>query len=466
MPKPRRILGYARVSSLEQTLGTSLQDQQDAIRAHAQKRGLKVDRMYVEAESGIFEKAERRDQIQALMANVREGDLVLVDKIDRWSRDPEFTYGSVRQILARGAAYYAIGDDCDPSTAAGDSMLGLRVFFAREEHKRIKLRMVGTRKLLRDRGYYVEGLPPIGYRRQDVRGVDRNVLVLVADEVARVREIYRLCISGHSINEIAESLGITRDLVHDTLKNRLYLGEQRNSLGEWMRGRHEAIIDPATFAAARASSERRFLGERKSRGAASETSTWWLRDLTVCGFCGRKMSSSYAGPHNARRYYYRCSARCATRGVGVRGIEALAETMVVARLEELREEIAGARSTSEPTKPVDVADRRQRLAAKRARYLELFAEGEMDRAQLRARLDALREQELRLDALAVEPPKVTVEQRRAALRALGRMTRTFLLATPLERRAMARTIARSVAISFGEPPRFDWYTADELTRRG
>ena len=42
-------------------------------------------------------------------------------------------------------------------------MLGFRILFAREEHKRIRQCMVGTRQLLRDRGYYVEGLPPFGY---------------------------------------------------------------------------------------------------------------------------------------------------------------------------------------------------------------------------------------------------------------------------------------------------------------
>lgn len=201
----RRVLGYARVSSAEQALGTSLADQQATIRAHASARGLTVSTMFVEAESAVHEKHERREQIRALMGSVRRGDLVLVDKIDRWSRDPEFTYASVRQIHEAGASLYAIGDDCDPSTPQGDSMLGLRIFFAREEHKRIRLRMVGTRKLMRDRGLYVEGLPPWGYARQDARA-NRNVLVVVEADAAKVREAFARCVAGESLDVIAREL--------------------------------------------------------------------------------------------------------------------------------------------------------------------------------------------------------------------------------------------------------------------
>jgi site-specific DNA-adenine methylase len=77
--KPRRALGYARVSSVQQVLGTSLDDQQRAIRAYAESLGVPVAKMYVEAESGIHEKIERRHQMQALMADAREGDAVYFD---------------------------------------------------------------------------------------------------------------------------------------------------------------------------------------------------------------------------------------------------------------------------------------------------------------------------------------------------------------------------------------------------
>jgi hypothetical protein len=97
----RRALGYARVSSVAQTLGSSLEDQQAAIRAHAARLGIGAVTMYVEAESAGHEAVERRHQMQALMREVRRGDLVICDKLDRWSRDPAFAHTSIRDILRR-----------------------------------------------------------------------------------------------------------------------------------------------------------------------------------------------------------------------------------------------------------------------------------------------------------------------------------------------------------------------------
>ncbi|MBL0197649.1 MAG: recombinase family protein, partial [Myxococcales bacterium] len=58
---------------LEQATGTSLRDQQAAIEAHAAARGVVLAHVYVEAESGIHENNERREQMQALLRDVRRG---------------------------------------------------------------------------------------------------------------------------------------------------------------------------------------------------------------------------------------------------------------------------------------------------------------------------------------------------------------------------------------------------------
>jgi Resolvase, N terminal domain len=96
-PPIARVLGYARVSSELQGQGSSLRDQQAVIAAHAKAKGLPTPTFFVESESAIHEKNERRERIRALQAEVRAGDLVVCDKIDRWSRDPEFTYRSIRR---------------------------------------------------------------------------------------------------------------------------------------------------------------------------------------------------------------------------------------------------------------------------------------------------------------------------------------------------------------------------------
>ena len=478
--RPRRILGYARVSSELQGQGSSLRDQQATIAAYAKAQRHPAPTFYVESESAIHEKNERRERIRALMADVRPGDLVLCDKIDRWSRDPEFTYRSLREILAAGASFYAVGDQCDPSTPEGDTMLNFRVLFAKEEHKRIKARMVGTRKLLRDQGYYTEGLPPFGYRRalpKGHKGVEKNVLVVEPTEAEIVRRAYRLCIAGRSMTKICASLGIARDRVFASLRSRTYLGEIKNSRGEWIKGKHEAIVDADTFTKAQAA-----LSGRKNAGASqvSETSTWILRDVARCGHCGAKMTSAYAGlPGATRRYYYRCFKRCRAKGprassgayIPVRPLETGAEPLILERLEELREELG-----REPARPAaktprtDFTERRARLQRRREKYLEAFADELMSRAELRAAMAKLDASLLQLEGeehAAKRPNPLGEEKvRRSVLREVGMIRKAWGRATPEARRKIVGHLVEVANIVAGKPCEFVWRSAEELAAMG
>ncbi len=461
----RRVLGYARVSSELQGQGSSLRDQQDTIAAYAKAQRLPVPTFYVESESAIHEKNERRDRIRALMADVRPGDLVVCDKIDRWSRDPEFTYRSIREILAGGASFYAAGDQCDPSTSEGDTMLNFRVLFAKEEHKRIKARMVGTRRLLRDQGYYVEGLPPFGYRRpKGQKGVEKNVLVIDEAEAELVRRAFALA-PREPLTSIATTLGLMRDRVHDVLRGRVYLGEIQNTRGEWIKAKHPAIVDVDTFARAQTA-----LDGRKNGGTSevSQTSTWILRDVAKCAKCGARMTSAYAGPHGpARRFYYRCSHRCSPRCIPVRPIEADAEPLILERLEELREELAREPKRYATKAPAaDFAQRRAKLQRRRERYLEAYADEHMTRDELRTAMAKLDAAVLQVDAeehAASRPsPLESTKVRRSVLREVGIIKRAWGRATPEARRKIVGHLVESALLVAGKPCEFVWRSAEEL----
>lgn len=468
---PRRVLGYARVSSEEQAKGSSLQDQQDAIRVYAAAKRLDVTRFYVEAESAVHEKIERREQIQALLRDVKKGDLVLCDKLDRWSRDPEFTYRSVRELLAAGASFYAVGDAIDASTPEGDTALGFRILFAREEHKRIKQRMVGTRKLLRERGYYVEGLPPFGYRRahgRGYRGTEKNVLVVVPEEADLIRRVFNLYIGGMSMNEVGRKVEKPLYFIKRILDRRIYVGEIETSKG-WIRGTHEAIVDARTFTRARASAEERRLGGPRPRGAPSETDDWILRDVAVCGRCSARMAAAYAGAKDARRYYYRCAHRCQSKGnratngsfVPVEIIEDEAAVLVGKRLVALRAELAQAPEPAAPKKDFEAA--RAKLQKKRARLQDMYADEAMTREELRAAMVKLDAERLRLDAEEGAPePLSTGLERRRALAVVRSLKGAWSDAEGPQRRRIVNLLAVDFALLAREEPVPRWRRASDL----
>lgn len=477
MPRPRRVLGYARVSSAEQALGTSLRDQQEAIRAYAAARGLTVTRFYVEAESAVHEKIERREQMRALMRDAKKGDLIVCDKLDRWSRDPAFAHTSVRDLLAMGATFYAVSDRCDPATDEGDTMLNFRVMFAREEHKRIKLRMVGTRRLVRDQGYYVEGTPPLGYRRSHAKGhkgIEKNVLVIVPEEADLVRRIFRLYVGGKSMTKLAEELGLKLDRVKDALHRRLYLGQIQNTRGEWIKGRHEPIVDADLFMRAQSTIDARRLGGPRPRDAVSETSTWILRDVARCLHCGAKMTAAYAGPKDERRrYYYACSKRCQSKGnratngsfVPVREVEEAFGPLMIARLAELREELSRTRAAEAPP-AIDFSERRAKLAKRREKVLDQYESDYIDRDELRAKMARLDAERMKLDAeedAARKPDALaTLAQRRTLLRELKTLRHAWTVAAPSERRKFVGLLATAVKIGTGREPVPAWRSPEDL----
>lgn len=151
------------------------------------------------------------------------------------------TYSSVRRILAAGASFYAVGDQCDPATSEGA-------------------------------GLYAEGLPPLGYARRSRPGVRdpmKNALVIVERDAAKVRAIFAACISGASIPAIAERVGISRHVVQAVLRCRAYLAEPP---AQWP----PPILDAATWARAREALAARRLGGARPRGhelAADEPSS-------------------------------------------------------------------------------------------------------------------------------------------------------------------------------------------------
>jgi site-specific DNA recombinase len=471
-PRSLRVLGYARVSSEEQTRGTSLEDQKKAIRSYAASLGIPVATIYVEAESGAREHREHREQMTALMREVRSGDLVVCHKLDRWSRDVAFSYSSVEKIVAAGADFYLLTERCGPHDENWDAIFGVHALVAKLEHKRIRERLVGTRKLMRDAGLYVEGLPPYGYRRRfgkGERGDDKNALLVDDTAAAKVREAYRLCIAGFGLDGIAEQLQLGRDRVRSVLRSRHYLGQVKDSAGQWIAGRHPAIITPDVWQRANDALDARRLAGDPGR---PETDGWMLREIARCARCDAKASAAYGKKFadGSRHHYYRCSRACGAPFVRVDVVELAAEALVLERLEELREELAREPVGAKVIAPgMDIATKRARLDAKRTRLVEAFGDGDITREQLREANTKIDAELLRLDAaqasLAKASPLADPAARRKALASVGAIRRAWEAATPATRRTIIGHLARAVRVERGAAPAFVWRSADELAER-
>lgn len=132
---PRRVLGYVRVSTVEQAeSGLGLAAQEAAIRSECDRRGW--DLMEVIADEGESGKSLDRPGFQSVLLRIAAGDAdgLVSAKLDRISRSVRDFADLLEWFTVAGAALVAIDVGVDTSTPGGKLVCG--VFSAVSEWER------------------------------------------------------------------------------------------------------------------------------------------------------------------------------------------------------------------------------------------------------------------------------------------------------------------------------------------
>jgi len=477
--RPRRVLAYARVSSaIQGEHGTSLESQQEEFERFCKANGYPKPSVFVEVEGGGQEKLEKRLELHRLLAEVREGDLVLCAKQDRWSRYTLFYLQSIEQIVSAGARFFSIAERFDPSTPEGKFASTQMASVAELEHARIRDRTVGARRRLRAMGKFVEGPAPLGYL------ADRTTRSLEVDESRApiVRLMFKLCVAGRSTRQISATLedkwpdvgGLDPAGIQRKLRNRVYTGEMRpvgkrgvkpKATDEWLPATHPPLVDRVTFRRAQeALVKRKVLGRPGSE--ESRTAGFLLRGIVRCGHCGlvmtsqpvmREGSTQHGGWYVCRRREVRDKVRC-TKGPSARHAEldAAVESAMVAHLEEVAAALAKPREPKKQSaKMADFEARKELLLARRKRVADSISKGVIDDEEARETLaeiaediDALEKTRAEIEDAAPEP---TAMDRRLELAAVKAMRAAWRHLTVAEKRqAIGRHAAAILIYSTGK----------------
>lgn len=129
------LLGYARVSTTDQDLTIQI----DALKA----AGCEL----VRAETVSGTSTTGRDELRTLLDFIREGDTLVVTRIDRLARSVADLQDIVRTLRAKGAGLRATEQPIDTSTAAGKAFLDMLGVFAEfETNLRRERQMEGIAK--------------------------------------------------------------------------------------------------------------------------------------------------------------------------------------------------------------------------------------------------------------------------------------------------------------------------------
>lgn len=135
------LVGYARVSTQDQSLELQL----DALR----KAGVKEDNLHVEKVSGA---AKNRPALTLAIKDLREGDTLVVWRLDRFARSMRDLYARLDQVYAKGAKFRSLTESFDFDTMTGRFVLGILGLVAELERQIIAHRTKAGIEALRAKG--------------------------------------------------------------------------------------------------------------------------------------------------------------------------------------------------------------------------------------------------------------------------------------------------------------------------
>lgn len=196
-----KLVGYTRVSTIDQADNTSLGDQRTKILSYGVAMGHEVVECFSEVGSG--KSAGNRPEFQAAIAMLTSGeaDGLIVAKLDRLGRNVRDILEFVDEVIAPlGKSLIILDLQIDTSTPAGRMVLTMMGAMAEMERRIIRERVERGRQAKADRGGYAFGAPPIGQKAVDGE--------LVPDEAEQetIALIHRHRKSGKSPQKIADYL--------------------------------------------------------------------------------------------------------------------------------------------------------------------------------------------------------------------------------------------------------------------
>lgn len=159
------VFGITRVSTFDQTEGTSLDVQRKKVGAVAALADLVVDHIYEDAGISGSVPLSERPQGGAMVQALQAGDTVIANKIDRIFRNAADALATVEKWKAMDVKLIIAEFGADPVTENGTSKLlfGILSMVAEFERQTILDRTSSGRAEKKAKGGHIGGSSPFGY---------------------------------------------------------------------------------------------------------------------------------------------------------------------------------------------------------------------------------------------------------------------------------------------------------------
>lgn len=242
-----KVVGYCRVSSecqcQEDKFG--IEAQRAEIEAYCAENGFEVVDWYIdEAKSGA--KMDRPELDRVLYHELPTGVKgVVVAKSDRIARDIEIYYYYKMTLRMKGIELYSALEDFGAPGPMRDLLESFTLCAAKMERENIFRRTMMGKRVKAEQGGFIGGRPPFGYKIMngglEIDEEKARIVLYVTD--LREQGLPYRTICRKVVEDGLMEKEPTLPLVHRIIENRkIYEGYMRFD-GEWIKGRHEPILE-------------------------------------------------------------------------------------------------------------------------------------------------------------------------------------------------------------------------------
>jgi DNA invertase Pin-like site-specific DNA recombinase len=184
--KPPMLIGYARVSTNEQTIDL----QRDALKDEGCAR--------IFSDRGVSGAVTRRRGLDRALSLLRRGDTLVVWKLDRLGRSLAHLVETVAELGARGVHFRSLSDPIDTESAGGRLVLHIMAALAEFERSLNSERTRAGLAAAKRRGRKLGRRP-----------------ALTPKQIARARQLIR---SRKSVKNVARRLNVARSTLYLALR--------------------------------------------------------------------------------------------------------------------------------------------------------------------------------------------------------------------------------------------------------
>jgi site-specific DNA recombinase len=230
-----RVAIYSRVSTEEQAKeGISIDAQIDKCKSYCDAREWTIYKIYTDPgfSAGSLDRPAMKELLQD--ANDQRFDIILVYKIDRFSRRLKDLIMVLEELKLKNINFTSVTEQIDTTSAMGEAFFQIIGVFAQLERGMVteRVKLAFDRKADLGEALY---RPPYGYTYQNRK------LVSDPQTSLNVQDIFEMWITGIDYKVIAGKFQISPSSIYTIIKNPIYIGKIRYK-GQLYEGKHKSLI--------------------------------------------------------------------------------------------------------------------------------------------------------------------------------------------------------------------------------